>query len=209
MAQKTLKGKFITFEGCEGSGKSTHSKLLYDYLKKKGYSLIRVREPGSTPVGEKVRKILLDPKNKISEVSELFLYMSCRSQLVEDKILPALKKGRVVICDRFLDATICYQGYAGGVDIGMIKKVGHLATSGIEPGLTIFLNIKIEEGLKRSKGRDRIERKSLKFHRRVKRGYLKLAKAYPSRIKIISTKGTIKQTQELIRRVVERCLGEK
>lgn len=204
-----MKGKFITFEGTEGSGKSTHSKLLCNYLKESGYSVLRVREPGSTQIGEKVRKILLDPKNKISKVSEMLLYMSCRTQLVEEKILPALKRGKIVICDRFLDATICYQGYGGGLDVQMIKKIGRLAIDGLKPDLTIFLDIKIEEGLKRSKRGDRIERRPLKFHRRVKRGYLKLAKSYPSRIKVIAAKDTIEQTQQLIREKVKECLGEK
>jgi len=204
-----MKGKFITFEGGEGSGKSTHSKLLYNYLKKKGYSVIRVREPGSTQLGERVRRILLDPKNRISTISEMLLYMFCRAQLVEEKILPALAKGEIVICDRFLDATICYQGYGGGLDTRIIKKIGRLATRKIKPDLTIFLDIKVEKGLKRSKRRDRIERKPLQYHRRVKRGYLKLAKAHPSRIKVVPVKEAISQTQQLIREAIKECLGKK
>ncbi len=204
-----MKGKFITFEGCEGSGKSTHSKLLYNYLKKRGYSVIRVREPGNTQLGEKVRRILLDPKNKMSTICEVLLYMFCRAQLIEEKVLPALKRGEIVICDRFLDATICYQGYGGGLDIRMIKKIGCLATRGVKPDLTIFLDIKVEKGLKRSKRRDRIERKPISYHRRVKRGYLKLAKDNPSRIKVLPVKESIGQTQQLIRKTVEKCLGKR
>lgn len=209
LPRRTLRGTFITFEGCEGSGKSTHSELLYNYLKKKGYAVIRVREPGSTMLGEQIRKILLAPENKMSDLCEMLLYMCCRNRLVEEKILPALKGGKIVICDRFLDATICYQGHGGGLDITTIKKIGRLATRGVQPDLTIFLDLKVREGLKRSGGRDRIEKKPLTYHQRVKRGYLALAKAHPSRVKVIAVKETINETQQLIRERVEKCLGKR
>lgn len=209
MAPKAMKGTFITFEGCEGSGKSTHSQLLYNYLKGKGYAVIRVREPGSTQLGEKVRKILLAPENKMSDLCEMLLYMCCRNRLVEEKILPTLKAGKIVICDRFLDATICYQGYGGGMDMATIKKIGHLATQGLQPDLTIFLDLKVKEGLKRSRRRDRIEKKPLSYHQRVRRGYLELASSHPSRIKVIAVKEAVSETQQLIRERVEKCLGKR
>lgn len=210
MAKKIMKGKFITLEGPEGSGKSTQSRLLCAYLKKEGYRIVYTREPGGTIIGEKIRRILLDPKNKaMNATTEMFLYMASRSQLMEEVILPALKQGRIVVCDRFLDATICYQGYGGGLDIGRIKEIGKLATSGITPDLSIFLDIETIEGLKRSgKNPDRIERKSIAYHRRVRKGYLELARQNPRRIKVISAAGDIAATEELVRRAVN-CLLRK
>lgn len=211
-----MKGKFITFEGPEGSGKSTHSKLLCSYLRKRGYEVIHTREPGGTMIGEKIRKILLDPKNKdISEVCELFLYIANRAQIVKKIILPALKAGSIVICDRFLDATVAYQGYGSGLDIKSIRYIGRLATGGIMPDLTILLDIDTLEGLKRSKRHDRMENKTVAYHRRVRIGYLTLAKKEPERIKLIKVKfKTIAKTQGLIREIVlkvikERCLSIK
>ena len=198
-----MKGIFITFEGPEGSGKSTHSHLLCKYLKRKGFCVVHTREPGGTLLGEKFREILLNPRNKkMSSVAEMLLYMANRSQIVEEIIIPALKKGRVVISDRFLDATISYQGYGSGLDIKMIRHIGRLATRGLRPDLTILLDIPVPEGLRRSKRRDRIERRSLAYHRRVRRGYLKLARLEPKRIIVIPVKRDIGKTQELVREAV-------
>jgi len=137
-----MKGKFITFEGSEGSGKSTQAKLLLVYLHSRGIPAILIREPGSTKISEKIRKILLDPENKeMFDEAEMLLYMASRAQLVRELIIPQLKKGKFVICDRFLDATICYQGYGGGLNIGLIKLVGKFATKCLKPDLT-FLRLK-------------------------------------------------------------------
>lgn len=199
---------FITFEGPEGSGKTTHSKLLYEFLNKIGLRVIYTREPGGTDVGEKIRKILLDPKNRtLGAVSEMLLYMAARSRIVEEKILPALKEGKVVICDRFLDSSLAYQGYGGGLDTGLIKKLGSLVTRGLRPDLTILLDIDVKEGLRRSGAfKDRIERRPLAYHKKVRRGYLALAKEEPKRIKVISAKASIQDTQELIRRSVTKII---
>ncbi|MFC1509481.1 dTMP kinase [Candidatus Omnitrophota bacterium] len=198
------KGIFITFEGPEGSGKSTHSKLLCDFLRKKGLKVLHTREPGGTLISEKIRKILLDPKNKdMDVVCEMLLYMAARSQIVKKKILPALKKGYIVVCDRFMDATLAYQGYAGGIDQNIIKDVGRLATRGVFPSVTFLLDIGVKEGLSRAgKTKDRIERKSLIFHKKVRRGYLAIAKKDPGRVKIASAVGDIKKNQENIREIV-------
>jgi len=141
-----MKGTFITFEGSEGCGKSTQSRLLYQYLKRKGYKAIYLREPGSTAIGEKIRKILLDAKNlTLTPVSEMLLYMAARSQIVDEMIKPALAAGEVVICDRFLDSTLAYQGYGLGLDIKLLEEIGKHVTRKIRPDLTILLDLAIHK----------------------------------------------------------------
>ncbi len=203
-----MKGKFITFEGSEGSGKSTQSKLLSRYLKRRGFKVVYLREPGGTAVSEKIRKILLDHKNdSMTPMAETLLYMAARAQVVNGIIKPALEKGRIVICDRFLDSTIAYQGYGLGVDIKFIKCVGEFATAGIKPGLTIFLSLPLKDGLKhREHTKDRIEKRSLGYHSRVLKGYFKLASHEPKRIKIVKVEKDKNKTQSQIRRLVDRLL---
>ncbi len=197
------RGLFITFEGPEGSGKSTQSKVLCEFLKKAGFSIYHTREPGGTLIGEEIRRILLDTAHSsMSKLTELFLYMACRSQLVEEQIKPALRKGKIVICDRFQDASLAYQGYGLGMDKRIIRFLGSLATDLIKPNLTILLDIKAEEGIKKTKRDDRIERRSLEFHRRVRKGYLEIARREASRVKIIPVLKKVSHTQELVRSVV-------
>lgn len=201
------KGLFITFEGFEGSGKSTQIKLLSDFLKKKDYPVLVLREPGSTKIGEQIRQILLNKDNaSLSQTAELLLYLACRAQMAQEKIIPALKKGMVVLCDRFQDSTAAYQGFGLGIDRKTISLLGELATLGIRPQLTILLDIGVREGLERiRRDKDRIERRSLDYHRRVRAGYLKIARDEPRRIKIVRVR-TIKETQEEIRRLAEEFL---
>jgi len=204
-----MKGKFITFEGSEGSGKSTHAKLLKDYLRKEGFSVELIREPGGTKISEKIRQFILDPKYKsMTDICETLLYMAARVQIVKEVIKPALEEGKIVICDRFLDSTIVYQGYGGGINLDLIKRLGKLATLGIKPDLTFLLDIETREGLKRAgKIKDRIELKSLDYHRRVRKGYLTLAKKEPSRIKIVSVENNNKsKNQEIIREYTDKLL---
>jgi len=204
-----MKGKFITFEGSEGCGKSTQSKLLYDYLKNKGYPVVYLREPGGVRVSEKIRGILLDPKNNISPLCETLLYMAARSEVVKEVIKPALAQGKIVICDRFLDSTFAYQGYGLGVDIKAIKFMGNLVTAGIKPDLTIFLDLPVKEGLKyRHAVKDRIEKRSLAYHFRVRNGYLKLAAYEPKRIKIVKVEKDKALTQSKIRKLVDKFLSK-
>ncbi|MDP3790851.1 MAG: dTMP kinase [Candidatus Omnitrophota bacterium] len=210
MAKKSLKkGLFITFEGIEGCGKSTHSRLLLDYLKKNGYSCVITREPGGTKLGEEVRKILLNSDGlHISDLTELFLFEACRRQIVEDIITPAIKRKNIIICDRFSDATFSYQGYGGKVDMNIIEKIDDVATNSLAPDLTILLDIDTVEGLRRAKkkGTDRIESKDVAYHKRVRKGYLELARKYPKRIKVIKVDGEIPKVQSLVRREVDNVL---
>ncbi len=198
-----MKGKFITFEGSEGCGKSTQSEMLFRYLKAKGLKVIYLREPGGVKLSEKIRDILLDPKNKISPEAETLLYMAARAQVVEEIIKPALKLGKTVVCDRFLDSTIAYQGFGLGIDIKLIKLTGNFATQGIKPDLTIFLDLPVKSGLKhRHNCKDRIEQRSINYHEKVRIGYLTLAKEEPRRIKIVRVQKDKFKTQQNIRKIV-------
>lgn len=209
------KGIFITFEGGEGCGKSTQSLLLFKLLKKKGYKLIHTREPGGTKFSEAVRRIILDPKSRITPVAELFLYETARVQHIADVILPALKAGKTVICDRFTDATVAYQGYGRGLDLSMINQLNTVAACGLKPDLTIYLDIPPETGLSRARGIkkdfkkacDRLEGEALSFHKRVRKGYLALAAKESSRIKVIRTAETIEETFAAVSKIVLDRIG--
>lgn len=198
------RGKFITIEGPEGSGKSTHSGLLCDYLRRRGLKVLHTREPGGTKIGEAIRKILLDKKNKgMSGACELFLFLAARAQIVNGVIRPALAKGYVVVCDRFHDATVAYQGYGAGMDLKLIDSVGKFATGGLKPDLTILLDVETKTGLRRAGIKDRMEIRSVRFHRKVRDGYLKIARGQPRRVKVIRTTGVaVSVVQENIRRAV-------
>lgn len=204
-----MKGKFITFEGSEGCGKSTQSNLLYQYLKRKGFKVVYLREPGGTKISEKIRKILLDSDNhSLTPISEVLLYMASRMQTVSEIIKPALSAGKVVICDRFLDSTLAYQGYGLGMDIKWIKALGKTVTYGIKPDLTILLDLAIKQGLKhRQASKDRIERRPLTYHLRVRKGYLELARLEPKRIKIIKVAQDKSRTQRRIRDLADIFFG--
>jgi dTMP kinase len=203
------KGSFITFEGSEGSGKSTQIELIRRYLKKKRKRVLFLREPGSVAISEKIRRILLDVKNTaMGDSCETLLYMAARAQLVDEAIAPALRKGMIVLCDRFLDSTLAYQGYGSGVDIDFIKKAGALAVRGIKPDLTFLFDIDSRQGLSRiHRGRDRIERRAISYHERVRQGYLKLAKCEPGRIKIIKADKDKNEIHSIVRRYVDDLLG--
>jgi len=210
MAKADLRrGIFITFEGPEGCGKSTHSKLVYEYLKKLSYDCIHTREPGGTRAGEKIRDLLLHSDGiVISDLTELFLFEAARSQIVDEVIKPNLRKKKIVICDRFSDATFSYQGYGGGLSLDTIEALDRTARQGVKPDLTILLDIDTLAGLKRArkKGRDRMENKVAAYHRRVRRGYLKIAKAEAKRVKVVKVRDSINLTQDIVRREVERVI---
>ena len=202
------KGTFITFEGSEGSGKSTQIAFIKRYLSKKGKKVLFVREPGGVAISEKVREILLDAHNKaMGRECETLLYMAARAQLVEEVIKPALQKGRVVLCDRFLDSTVVYQGYGCGVDIKLIKTIGAFATQRIKPDLTIVFDIKARVGLSRiRRKKDRIEQRDISYHNKVQQGYLKIARSEPGRVKVIKVNGSREDIHEQVKQHIDHLL---
>jgi dTMP kinase len=209
------KNLFITVEGGEGSGKTTQSTLLKKYLEYKGYSVVLTREPGGAAIAESIRNILLNPKSNLTSEAELFLYEAARAQHIKEFVIPSLRKGAVVICDRFTDATVAYQGYARKLDIWLINKLNSAASFGVKPMLTIYLDINPLKGLNKAKGLskkfygekgDRIERESLEFHKNVRKGYLQQAKKYPKRIKVVKTQSCPQETHELIKKIVDVVL---
>ena len=204
-----MKGTLITFEGSEGSGKSTQIELVCKYLKRKKKPILFVREPGGVKISEKIRNILLDVKNtRMSDECETLLYMAARAQLVDEVVAPALKKGKVVLCDRFLDSTIAYQGYGNGVDVGAIKSIGQFATQEIQPDITFFFDINAKKGLSRIKGRtkDRIERRAICYHNRVRKGYTEIAHREPGRVKLIDASRTKEEIFAVVVKHIDRLL---
>lgn len=176
-------GVFIAFEGPEGAGKSTQLRLLADRLQAQGAAPLLTKEPGGTPVGERLREVVLDPALTMAPLSEFLLYSSSRAQLVADAIRPALDAGKVVLCDRFAGASVAYQGYGRGLPLGLIHFVTRLVTEGLKPDLTLFFDLEPEVGLARVARRgskDRLEQADLAFHRRVREGFLTQAEADPS-----------------------------
>ena len=206
MAKKTLrKGIFITFEGPEGCGKSTHSKLAAKFLKKEGYDVVYTREPGGTDLGDKIREVLLNLKKiDIPPITEMLLFEASRAALVKKVIGPALLKNKIVISDRFNDATHVYQGYAGNISLSSIRKVEAVCLGGIKPDLTVILDIDAKVGLGKTRvgKRDRMESKKLSFHKRVRRGYLSIAMLDRKRVKVVKTKKTKPETFKEVRREV-------
>lgn len=180
-----MKGIFISFEGGEGTGKTTQAKLLYHYFLKRGEKVLLTREPGGTKIGERIRKILLDEENKeMVDRVEVLLYAAARAQHLEEVVKPALEEGKVVICDRFFDSTLVYQGEARGIDKKIIAKINQFAAQGLNPDLTILLDLPVEVGLKRIKRKSRLDKESRAFHQKVRRGFLRLARENPQRIKL-------------------------
>lgn len=198
---------FITLEGTEGCGKSTQSALLCDYLQKKRRKVFKTLEPGGTELGLAIRKLLLGARYSISPEAETLLYMASRAHLVREVIRPQLKAGKIVICDRWLDATVAYQGYGLGVDLAWIDAVAKEVTQGLKPDLTLFLDLPVKQGLERARKRgkpDRIEKRHLSFHEKVRKGYLALARKHRRIARIPVT--TVEETQAMIRRAVDRVL---
>ena len=203
------RGLFITFEGGDGSGKSTQIELLRDRLTQAGCDVILTREPGGTQISEKIRQMILDPANdEMADMTEAFLYAAARAQLVGQLIRPAIEAGKVVICDRFVDSSLAYQAYGRGLGdaVGVINTY---AVDGCMPDLTILLRLDPGKGSDRIADRehDRIEQASDEFHRRVYEGYLKLEEQYPERIFGIDASGTIEEIAEEIWRRVRAMIG--
>jgi len=177
---------FITFEGPEGSGKSTQIRLLAEFMRARGLSVEVVREPGGTPIGDQVRHVLHDTANTaMSPEAEVLLYSASRAQLVSQRIRPSLAAGRVVLCDRYADSTMAYQGYGRGLDLGMLAALTEIATGGLKPDLTLLLDLDVSAGLSRRRVRgeemNRLDLEAVAFHERVREGYRLLANADPER----------------------------
>ena len=199
----------VTFEGIEGSGKTTQIELLSDYLTRKGYSVVTTREPGGTGFGEALREVLLRKGMEVDALSELLVFMAMRAQHVEEVILPALQDGKVILCDRFVDATYAYQGYGRKIDLGVIETLNRLVTKGIRPNLTILMNVTAERGLRRKAAAspmDRIEEEDISFHQRVKKAYEKLAKDDPKRFFVIDGSLKVEAIHEIVRVKVRNVL---
>lgn len=208
---RAFKGRFITFEGSEGSGKSTQMKLLEQYLREKNCDVMVLREPGGVRISEKIRDILLDDANQeMNKACETLLYMAARAQLVEEVLLPALKIGKVILCDRFLDSTIVYQGYGCGVDIPTVEAIGRFATQDVTPDITFFFDIDVHQGMERIRDRklDRIEQRPMDYHNKVREGYQKLADKYPERIKRIAVDQTIDVIHAIVADDIDKLLNE-
>ena len=198
----------ITVEGPEGSGKSTQVRNIVSWLKKKGFRLRLLREPGGTPLGEEIRKILLTSRGEgMGTHAELFLFLAARAQLVEKMILPALQRGEVVLCDRFFDSTVVYQGIAGKLGHDFVERLCTWGALGVRPDVTFFLDVHYKEGLKRSGRKDRMEQKSFAFHRDVAEGYRKVAKRHAGRAIVIDGRQSIETVRAKIEGELEKVLG--
>lgn len=205
------KGKFITFEGPEGCGKSTQIRLLSESLTKQGRTVLTTREPGGTDVGEEIREILMNPEHvELTDLTEVFLYEAARAQLVNEVIIPALDSEHIVLCDRFSESTLAYQGYGGKISVEWIQKIDQMVRGGLSPDLTLFIDVDPEVGLKRAraseKGIDRLEEKDLEYHKRVYQGYLELAKKNPERIKRVDGSKSPREVHEEILKLVREIL---
>ncbi len=226
MAKAKQNGLFITFEGGEGAGKSTQIRLLVARLKAQGFPVVLTLEPGGTPIGKRIRELLLSPKIKnLSKRTELYLYEADRAQHVEEIVLPALKAGKVVVSDRFSDSSTVYQGICRELGIEWTEKLNAFATQNLMPDLAIVLDIPEKEGLLRVKKRvetdeklkgkrravkmDRLEREKISFHKKVREGFLLLSKKYPKRICVLDARQTPEKISQEINRIVERKIKAK
>ncbi|MDZ8240222.1 MAG: dTMP kinase [Nostoc sp. ChiQUE01a] len=220
-------GKLIVFEGVEGCGKTSQIQLCCQWLESLGISVVVTREPGGTQLGLDLRRLLLEkaedkpfPAGRyangfaqgkpIAEVTELLLYAADRSQHVEQELKPNLAAGKYILCDRYTDSTIAYQGYGRGLNIGLINQLNYIATGGLESDLTIWLDVDVEVGLSRKResqvGLDRIEQETIAFHRRVQQGYAELAASHPSRIARVDGSLSKQAVQEVIQEILHAHL---
>ncbi len=190
-------GCFITIEGVEGSGKSTLVGRLAASLRAEGQDVVLTAEPGGDRVAEQIRKLLLDSANTISERAELLLFEAARAQHVNKVILPALERGAIVICDRFADSSLAYQGYARGIDLAVVRTLNDFATRGLTPNVTILLDLPAEVGLNRTKMTDRFSSEGIEFHNAVREGYLTLAAEEPDRFVVIDASKPIDEVLRL------------
>jgi dTMP kinase len=204
---------FITFEGPDGSGKTSQVANLAEHLRQMGHSLLVTREPGGTSIGDQIRAILSDLDNiAMQPRTEILLFQASRAQLVEEVIRPHLEQGNLVLCDRFADSTLAYQGYGHGVDLEQLRSLIRFATGGLKPDLTLLFDVDAETGLRRrAKGGDwnRLDAYEVAFHRRVRKGYLELAREEPDRWVMIDAGQPPEKVQEAVRKVVLERLAKQ
>jgi dTMP kinase len=209
--------RFITFEGGDGSGKTTQVRALESYLAGRGHACLLTREPGGTSLGERIRQVLLQVgDHEIAPSTELFLYLADRAQHVSEIILPAINAGKLVLCDRFTDSTLAYQGYGRGIDLRLLRRLNDVADKGVRPDLTFLLDCRVEQGLARTARRpvtagqpreDRFEREKIEFHEKVRAGFLELARAEPQRFRIVDASRSEEEIAADIRSIIDRELG--
>ncbi len=199
------RGLFMTLEGPEGSGKSSQGRWLVERLRRAGHRVVWLRDPGSTALGRQLRHILLHTREPLSPLTEALLFIGGRVQLVEERILPALQRGQVVVCDRFHDATVAYQGFGGGLAVPWLERLGRRAIHHVMPSLTILLDLSTAQGFGRlHRSRDRMEQKTRRFHQRVRRGYLALAWRQPRRFIIIDASAPRNEVRHRIAQALAR-----
>jgi dTMP kinase len=204
--------RFVTFEGIEGSGKTTQIQMLSTHLEERGVDHVLTREPGGTTIGDQVRRLVLDPAVPMVPACELLLYAAARAQHLDQVIRPALADGRMVLCDRFTDATLAYQGYGRGLPIDMIERLHALEALALVPDVTLLFDLDPAVALERARRRDisksvdetRFEALGLEFHQRVRAGYLELARRHPERIVLIDARGGAAEVQARVRTAVAR-----
>lgn len=208
-----MKGFFITLEGIDGCGKTTQMGKIVEYIKNNGFDVVTAREPGGTELSEKIREVLLDIKNKgMNPVTELLLYAAARAELVSSVILPAVNKGKIVVCDRFVDSSIAYQGFGRDLGIKMVENINQYALQGCKPDITFFFDISPEEVLDRKneiEQGDRIELEAIEFHNKVYRGYLEIANREKDRIKIINSRKPIDEVFKEVKVYLDVLLWDK
>ena len=204
--ENEMKGKFITFEGGEGSGKSTQTKLLCDYFKDNNIEYVNTREPGGTLISEKIRELVLDAKmNNMSLETEILLFAASRAQLIDEVIKPSLDSGKVILCDRYIDSSIVYQGMTAGDNIDKVLWANKYAYEYCMPDVTFYFDIDPVLAFERKNGadeNDRMEMKGLEFHNKVRDGFLKLSKKYPERIKIIDASKSVEDVTNQIKKIL-------
>jgi dTMP kinase len=202
---------FFAFEGGEGTGKTTQLRVLADSLAERGYDVVLTHEPGDSPVGARLRELLLDPQTVVTAQTEALLYAADRAEHVAHVVAPALARGAIVITDRYIDSSIAYQGFGRGLDLDEVIRISRWATGGLLPHLTLVLDLPVEQGLRRARGRsgraDRLEAEALDFHERVRAGFLQLAKADPARYAVIAATGAPDQVADAVRAAVDAVLS--
>jgi len=204
---------FLSIEGPDGSGKTTQARLLAEHLRQAGHDVLLAREPGGTPIGDQIRQVLFSLDNKgMSPESEFLLFSASRAQLVREVLRPHLQRGGLVVCDRFADSSLAYQGYGHGLELEMVQAVTRLATGGLRPNLTVLLDLPAEDGLARRKqgGRwNRLDDYDLEFHQRVRQAFLGLAAADPARWVTVDGRPAVEEVQREIQRVVDPRLAAR